>query len=224
VGLYADSHIIPIGNGPQQYRPSQPKSIADQFSLTRGNPLEDTPKGAMNPTQGRRQVAGPGVPQYGVKGPGEEKLSEGIIRAYKNIREDGKLAGLKADMLPVFDGNNTVNLTVAPIFEQRPTNSHLGRDGLPMPDHMRIDIKEALRQGHDIPTGYIENDAQLAEAFDVMGYDPGDGGLSRAGPYGALETKNKMMSTSSASLPRNFYQGSAAGVPSMYVPNKRLLM
>lgn len=150
---------------------------------------------------------GTGHVDYGFQDPGSDEMSADIIRSYHAILPEGQLAGTKKELMPVFSGINQEAV------EQRPMLQSLGKQkntlwlgGLTdLPDDLKIDPREALMSGSNIPADLVETAGELASALETLKYNPGDG-LQSGSAYGARLPQSRTLAQTNTSMPnRDFY-------------------
>ena len=161
-----------------------PQSIAEQYRESFASPAEqDVP---LTPFHKTYPNFGVGKVDYGFQEPGADKASEEIIRAYHAVLPEGQLAGTKKELMPVFSGVNQEAV------EQRPILQSLGKikntlylGGVTeLPDELRIDPRQSLISGSNVPTGVVQTAGELASALDTLGFYKGANGLNTGDPYG----------------------------------------
>jgi hypothetical protein len=150
---------------------------------------------------------GNGQVDYGFQEPGQDSQSDEIIRAYHAVLPEGQLAGSKKDFMPVFSGVNQEAI------EQRPILQSLGKlqntlwlGGVTeLADEMKIDPRQSLMSGSNIPGNMIESAGQLATALDTMGYHHNTNGLNTANPYGQRLPFSKTLAGGEVAMSPEFY-------------------
>ena len=149
---------------------------------------------------------GDGHVQYSWNEPGMDKASEDIIRAFNAILPEGQLAGTKAELQPVFSGINQEAVEQRPIMQSLAKQKHtLLLGGLTeYPDDLRIDPREALLSGSNVPADLVQTAGELASALDTLGYHAVDG-LHSGDPYGPQLAPSRMLQPTNEKIPKNFY-------------------
>ena len=161
-----------------------PQSVSEQHKMAFSSAsVQDVP---LTPFHRTYPNFGTGHVDYGFQEPGTDRMSDEIIRAYHAVLPQGQLAGAKKDLMPQFSGVNQEAI------EQRPILQSLGKikntlylGGVTeLPDEIRIDPRQALHSGSNIPADLCQSAGELASAFDSLKYYETDS-LSTSNPYGA---------------------------------------
>ena len=182
-----------------------PQSIAQQFKQSFTSPEEQSVP--LTPFHKTYPNFGDGKVDYGFQEPGADKASEEIIRAYHAVLPEGQLAGTKKELMPVFSGINQEAV------EQRPILQSLGKikntlylGGVTeLPDELRIDPRQSLLSGSNIPTGVEQTAGELASALDTLGFYKGANGLNTGDPYGAPLQGSRTLSGGAPQMSPHFY-------------------
>lgn len=154
--------------------------------------------------------------------PGMDKASEDIIRAFNAILPEGQLAGTKKELQPVFSGINQEAVEQRPIAQSLASQrNQLLLGGLTeYPDDLRIDPREALKSGSNIPAGnLIQTAGELASALDTLGYHAVNG-LNTGNPYGPELGPTRTLQETHTKMPKDFYDYllSSAEEPLLFDP------
>ena len=169
----------------QQQQGINPLSISDQFREAFASPAQqDLP---MTPFHKQYPNFGTGHVDYGFSEPGADKASEEIIRAYHAVLPEGQLAGTKKELMPVFSGINQEAVEQRPILQSLGKNRNTLYLGgvVELPDELRIDPRQALLSGSNIPTGIEQTAGELASALETLGMNHSADGIVTGNPYGA---------------------------------------
>jgi hypothetical protein len=156
---------------------------------------------------------GSGTVDYGFAEPGADAASADILRAYHAILPEGQLAGTKKELMPVFSGINQEAV------EQRPILQSLGKQkntlylgGLTeLPDDLRIDPREALLSGSNIPADLVQTAGELASALDTLGWSGDGNSLRSSDPWGPRMPDSRMLTNPDVSMPADFYEPTGEG-------------
>jgi hypothetical protein len=181
-----------------------PQSIPQQFREANVTPAQqDVP---LTPFHKTYPNFGVGQVDYGFQDPGADQQSSDIIRAYHAVLPEGQLAGTKKELMPVFSGVNQEAVEQRPILQslaKQKKTLYLG--GLTeLPDWLKIDPREALRSGSNIPADLVQTAGELASALDSLHYAPADG-LHTSNPYGGALPNSKTLAPSDSHMPKGFY-------------------
>jgi hypothetical protein len=207
----------------------QADSIVEQFKtafVTRE--ADDVP---LTPFHKTYPNFGSGTVDYGFAEPGADAASADILRAYHAILPEGQLAGTKKELMPVFSGVNQEAV------EQRPILQSLGKQkntlylgGLTeLPDDLRIDPREALLSGSNIPADLVQTAGELASALDTLGWNGDGSSLRSSDPWGPRMPDSRMLAQPDVSMPSDFYDPTGQGAsepllfdtqPNIYAYNK----
>jgi hypothetical protein len=118
---------------------------------------------------------GNGEVEFGFADPGAADNSAIIKQFQQAVLPEGKLAGMKKDLMPIFS-NIAQNVFEQPMLFQtrgKMKNTRWGLDGAShLPDDLRIDPKAAYNAFENVPTDIPETNAELMLAFESMGYNP----------------------------------------------------
>jgi hypothetical protein len=195
----------------------KPNSIAEQFKQAFvTNEAQDVP---LTPFSKTYPNFGDGQVDYGFNEPGQDAMSNDIIKAYHAILPQGQLAGTKQELMPVFSGISQEAVEQRPMLQslakQRNT-LYLG--GLTeLPDDLKIDPRIALLAGSNIPANLIQTSGELASALDTLGWQGSDDGLTTSNPYGSrLEASRTLDGKQGQSAPANFYSPADINAPNMF--------
>jgi hypothetical protein len=181
-----------------------PQSIPQQYRESMVSPAQqDVP---LTPFHKTYPNFGVGKVDYGFQDPGADQQSADIIRAYHAVLPEGQLAGTKKELMPVFSGVNQEAVEQRPILQslaKQKNTLYLG--GLTeLPDDLKIDPREALRSGSNIPADLVQTAGELASALDSLQYHPADG-LHTGNPYGARLPNSKVLAPTDNRMPQGFY-------------------
>lgn len=219
-GTRKDIHNAAVGFGvnKQVGEGIEADSIVDQFKtafVTRE--ANDVP---LTPFQKTYPNFGSGTVDYGFQEPGADAASEDILRAYHAILPEGQLAGTKKELMPVFSGVNQEAVEQRPILQslaKQKNTLYLG--GLTeLPDDLRIDPREALLSGSNIPADLVQTAGELASALDTLGYNADTSDLRSSNPWGPRMPNSSMLSRPDVSMPGDFYEptGQSASEPLLF--------
>ncbi len=152
---------------------------------------------------------GSGNVDFGFAESGADEANADIIRAYHAILPEGQLAGTKTELMPVLSGVNQEaveqRLILQSLAKQKNT-LYLG--GLTeLPDDLRIDPREALLSGSNVPADLVQTAGELASALDTLGYN-NDGGEN---PWGPRLPSSRMLAPPDVTVPENLYAPTAEG-------------
>jgi hypothetical protein len=183
----------------------RPQSIADQFKnafvISEAQDVPLTPFSKTYPNFGNGQV------DYGFNEPGQDSMSNDIIKAYHAILPEGQLAGTKQELMPVFSGINQEAIEQRPMLQslaKQKNTLYLG--GLTeLPPDLQIDPRIALLAGSNIPADLVQTSGELASALDTLGWHGADDGLTTSDPYGPRLEASRMLSGDRGTAPANFY-------------------
>ncbi len=196
-----------------------PQSIPQQYKESFVTPAQqDVP---LTPFHKTYPNFGTGKVDYGFQDPGADQASADIIRAYAAVLPEGQLAGSKKELMPVFSGVNQEAVEQRPMLQslaKQKNTLYLG--GLTeLPDDLRIDPREALKSGSNIPADLVQTAGELASALDSLHYSPVDG-LHTGNPYGAQLPASKMLHDPHVKMPADFYNyiGTDAEEPLLFGP------
>lgn len=181
-----------------------PESIADEHRLAFASPAEQALP--LTPFHKTYPNFGSGHVDYGFSEPGADQISEEILRAYSAVLPEGNLAGTKTELMPVFSGVNQQAV------EQRPIMQSLGKSKntlylggvVELPDELRIDPRQALLSGSNIPAGLIQTAGELASALETLQYHNADG-LSTGNPYGTPMEPSRTLAGEPQKMAPAFY-------------------
>lgn len=183
----------------------QSDSIVDQFrdAFTRpeASDVPAAPFAKVYPNFGSGEVT------YNfMEGGGSDKASDDIIRAFSAILPEGELAGTKKELQPVFSGINVQAVEQRPIMQSlaKQKKTLLLGGLVDYPDDLKIDPREALLSGSNIPADLVQTAGELASALDTLGYSAVDG-LHTSNPYGPKLGPSSMLAGSQQPVPDNFY-------------------
>lgn len=182
-----------------------PQSIAEQYKMAFASPAEqDVP---LTPFHKTYPNFGVGKVDYGFQEPGADKASEEIIRAYHAVLPEGQLAGTKKELMPVFSGINQEAVEQRPILQSLgKVKSTLYLGGVTeLPDELRIDPRQGLLSGSNIPSGVEQTAGELASALDTLGFYKGANGLNTGDPYGAPLTGSRTLAGAAPQMSPSFY-------------------
>ena len=189
----------------------QTDSIVEQFKtafVTRE--ANDVP---LTPFHKTYPNFGSGTVDYGFAEPGADAASADILRAYHAILPEGQLAGTKKELMPVFSGVNQEAVEQRPILQslaKQKNTLYLG--GLTeLPDDLRIDPREALLSGSNIPADLVQTAGELASALDTLGYNADASDLRSSNPWGPRAPDSRMLAQPDVSMPPDFYDPTAEG-------------
>jgi hypothetical protein len=193
------------GIGHQSQEGINPQSVSDQHKMAFSSAsMQDVP---LTPFHRTYPNFGQGHVDYGFQEPGADRMSDEIIRAYHAVLPQGQLAGAKKDLMPVFSGINQEAI------EQRPILQSLGKlkntlwlGGVTeLPDQIRIDPRQALHSGSNVPADIVQSAGELASAFDSLKFYETDS-LSTSNPYGApLPNSTTLAGGSAGKMDPQFY-------------------
>lgn len=198
------TQLATSGLNHQEQEGINPQSVADEHRMAFASPAEQalplTPFHKVYPNFGTGHV------DYGFQEPGADHISEDILRAYNAVLPEGNLAGAKKELMPVFSGVNQEAV------EQRPVLQSLGKSKntlylggvVELPDELRIDPRQALLSGSNIPVGLVQTAGELASALDTLQYHNADG-LSTSNPYGTPMGPSRTLVGESKKMDPAFY-------------------
>lgn len=203
----------PVYNG-QIGQNINPGSIAEQFKQAFVTAeAQDVP---LTPFSKTYPNFGDGEVDYGFNEPGQDSMSNDIIKAYHAILPQGQLAGTKQELMPVFSGISQEAVEQRPMLQslakQRNT-LYLG--GLTeLPDDLKIDPRIALLAGSNIPADLVQTSGELASALDTLGWQGADDGLTSSNPYGPRLTPSRTLDGKEGqNPPANFYSPTDINAP-----------
>lgn len=200
---------IKMGDIPEQHRAA--------YSGPQENDVPLTPFHYVYPN------FGVGKPDYGYNEPGSSAQSEAIIKAYHAVLPEGQLAGTKKELMSVFSGVNVEAVEQRPILQslaKQKKTLYLG--GLTeLPDDLKIDPRQALNAGSNIPADLVQSAGELASALSGLGYNKTDDGITTGNPYGAPLGKSVVLAPNQSSAPSGFYNylGSDTSEPLLFDGN-----
>lgn len=181
-----------------------PGSIIDEHRLAFASPAEqDVP---LTPFHKVYPNFGTGKVDYGFQEPGADRMSDEILRAYNAVLPEGQLAGAKKELMPVFSGVNQEAI------EQRPILQSLGKikntlylgGTTELPDELRIDPRQALLSGSNVPADLVQTAGELASALDSLQFYDNDS-LSTGNAYGAPLRGSRTLSGGAQKMSPDFY-------------------
>lgn len=150
---------------------------------------------------------GVGKVDYGFQEPGADTASEEIIRAYHAVLPEGQLAGAKKELMPVFSGINQEAVEQRPILQSlAKTKKTLYLGGVTeLPDELRIDPRQALLAGSNVPEDLVQSAGELASALDTLGYHQVNS-LHTGNPYGTPLYHTKVLAGDRTTMSPKFYE------------------
>mmetsp|Transcript_13284 Transcript_13284/g.37522 ORF Transcript_13284/g.37522 Transcript_13284/m.37522 type:complete len:405 (+) Transcript_13284:129-1343(+) len=182
-----------------------PQSIVDQFREAFVTPMaQDVP---LTPFHKTYPNFGSGQVDYGFSDPGADKMSDEIIRAYHAVLPEGQLAGTKKELMPVFSGINQEALDPRPVMQslgKMKNTLYLG-GVTELPDELRIDPRQSLLSGSNIPTGVEQTAGELSSALDTLGFYRGANGLTTGNPYGLPLQPSRTLAGTAPQINADFY-------------------
>lgn len=179
--------------------------IADQYRQAYSGPMENAVP--TTPFQKTYPNFGVGKPDYGFNEPGASAQSAALIRAYHAVLPEGQLAGTKKELMSVFSGVNQEAVEQRPILQSLAKQKHtLYLGGLTeLPDDLKIDPRQALNAGSNIPADLVQTAGELASALESLHYHKTDDGLTTSNPYGAPLAKSRILHPTDTKMPPGFY-------------------
>lgn len=184
---------ITMGTIPEQYRAA--------YSSAQENDIPAMPFHYVYPN------FGVGKPDYGFQEPGADAQSNAIIKAYSAVLPQGQLAGTKKELMAVFSGVNQEAVEQRPVLQslaKQKNTLYLG--GLTeLPDSLKIDPRQALNAGSNIPADIVQTAGELASALDGLGQYKTDNGITTNNPFGAPLPKSKTLAPTDTTVPTGFY-------------------
>ena len=198
------STVMSMGLNKQEGEGIDPDGIVQQYRQAYVEPAEqDVPLTPFHKTYPNFAV---GKVDYGFQDPGADQASADVIRAYHAVLPEGQLAGTKQELMPVFSGVNQEAVEQRPILQSLgKTKNTLYLGGMTeLPDDLRIDPREALKSGSNIPADIVQTAGELASALDTLGYHPADG-LHTGNPYGARLPSSRTLAETNVRMPDGFY-------------------
>lgn len=181
-----------------------PRSVADEHRMAFASPAEqDVP---LTPFHKTYPNFGNGKVDYGFQEPGADRMSDEILRAYNAVLPEGNLAGAKKELMPVFSGVNQEAIEQRPILQSlAKTKNTLYLGGVTeLPDELRIDPRQALLSGSNIPADLVQTAGELSSALDSLQFYDNDS-LSTGNPYGAPMRSSRTLAGSAQKMSPDFY-------------------
>lgn len=198
------TNVMSSGLNKQEQEGINPDGIVQQYRQAYVEPAEqDVPLTPFHKTYPNFAV---GKVDYGFQDPGADQASADVIRAYHAVLPEGQLAGTKQELMPVFSGVNQEAVEQRPILQSLgKTKNTLYLGGMTeLPDDLRIDPREALKSGSNIPADLVQTAGELASALETLGYHPADG-LHTGNPYGASLPNSRTLAATHTKMPDGFY-------------------
>eukprot|EP00514_Thraustochytrium_sp_LLF1b_P002045 CAMPEP_0184515932 /NCGR_PEP_ID=MMETSP0198_2-20121128/4758_1 /TAXON_ID=1112570 /ORGANISM="Thraustochytrium sp., Strain LLF1b" /LENGTH=256 /DNA_ID=CAMNT_0026906217 /DNA_START=2146 /DNA_END=2914 /DNA_ORIENTATION=- len=106
-------------------------------------------------------------------GPGSKsKVDREILDAFEAVLPTNgpSLSGVQKELMPVFSGSTQVLHDSRPILQSRGHGSgtvYIG-GATELPDHLRIDPREAYRGHYNIPGDLVQSGGELLQALDIL--------------------------------------------------------
>lgn len=185
--------------------------LTDQHRRSFTSPaVEDVP---LTPFHIQYPNFGNGHVDYGFNDPGSATLSNDIIEAYRAVLPEGKLAGTKQDLMPVFSG------IAQEAVEQRPMMQSLGRmkntlwlgGATHLPDELTISPIHALMAGSNAEADIVQTPGELVSALQYLGYTGSDYGVNTSSAFGAhLPQSTTLAKGPAPKMSVDFYSRSTA--------------
>lgn len=190
---------ISMGSIPEQYRAA--------YSSAQENDIPATPFHYVYPN------FGVGKPDYGFQEPGADAQSNAIIKAYSAVLPQGQLAGTKKELMAVFSGVNQEAVEQRPVLQslaKQKNTLYLG--GLTeLDDTLKIDPRQALNAGSNIPADIVQTAGELASALEGLGQYKTDNGITTNNPFGAPLPKSNTLAPTDTQVPVGFYNHITTG-------------